>query len=160
MFTPAFSVANPDYVGTQQPAPIGARIQMVDPITGEVITVIPVFNNTGATIAAKRMTGFSSGSRKNVGAVGADAPAHNVAGVTRVAIPDQSWAFVTRIGYAVVRADAAVAAGAAIITKAAAGTNGAVDDAAVAGLEHCILGTSIGTAAAAGDDLTVRMSLP
>lgn len=110
-----------------------------------------VSNNSVADIAAGLVLDFDAGSQEACGLAAADAPRVNVAGVTQYVLPTTYYGWALCYGDGLVEADAAVVQDAPMIT---AGGVGKVDDTAVAGLEHCILGrfktATVGAAATRG----------
>lgn len=112
-------------------------------------------NTSGSGIGAKLVVQFKSGSAKEILKSAASEPAVGVAGVTVSAIPNNHYGWVVCSGTAVCTSNAAVAVDEEILT---AGTDGKVDDTAVTGLEHCIIGKSITAAGGADADINVLLS--
>lgn len=110
-----------------------------------------VQNDTGADLPAYRVCDYDAGSTLLVGLGAADTPKIRAAGCLQRILPDGYYGWALCYGKGLGQADAAVAADAPLIVKTATAA-GRVDDTAVAGLEHCIIGESKAAAAVAGDN--------
>ena len=118
-----------------------------------------VKNDTGSTIAANQavvydLTGTSADAVK-VTLSAVSAPAVTVAGITQTAIPTGRWAWVCCGGQCLATADDTVDIS-VLATVQTASTAGEVDDIAIAGKEHCIIGIFLEDKASTG---TVKVQL-
>jgi hypothetical protein len=115
-------------------------------------------NNTGGAVLTGETLNLSASSAWECDAkAAADSPVATVGGVVpdRVnggtdSVPDGYWFWGVIRGEVDFMADAAVAQDALLVVKTASGA-GRVDDPAVAGLEHAIVGRALAAAAMAGD---------
>ncbi len=135
-------------VNTEQMGPDGCLRPNIDATYGFQLYRC-VKNATGATLAAGSVLDFDSGSNTLVGLAADNAPKLTCAGVVVTAIPDLYWGWVVALGDCLVLSDAAVLVNTQLICESATGL-GRVDDTAVAGLEHCIIGLARAAAAGAG----------
>lgn len=118
-----------------------------------------VKNDSGAEIGANLavvydLTGTSSDAQKVVKS-GASAPKVTVAGITQNAIPNGSWGWVCCGGQCLATADDAVDIS-TLATVQTGSTAGELDDIAISGKEHCIIGIFLEDKAATG---TVKVQL-
>ena len=118
-----------------------------------------VKNDTGAEIGANLavvydLTGASADG-VSVTKSGASAPAVTVAGITQNAIPNGSWGWVCCGGQCLATADDAVTIS-TLATVQTGSTAGEVDDIAISGKEHCIIGIFLEDKASTG---TVKVQL-
>lgn len=141
----------------EQVAPAGTLRPNLDATYGFQI-LRPVYNDTGASIAKGSVLDWDTGSGTAAGLAAADAPKVTCAGVTVSIIPDGYWGWAVVYGECLVLSDAAVAVDTPLIVKSATGA-GRVDDAAVAGLEHAIIGQAKQLAAAAGELIRAFINL-
>tara|TARA_R110001583_G_scaffold74292_2_gene205882 strand:- start:3770 stop:4249 length:480 start_codon:yes stop_codon:yes gene_type:complete len=98
-----------------------------------------VKNTSGANIAANLVVVFASGSSVNCAIAGAAAPAATVAGITQYIVPNGEYGWVCCGGDCTVTAAADTAANSLLSTVSTAGK---VDDTAIGGIEHALLGVS------------------
>lgn len=112
-----------------------------------------IYNNTGATLVAKRFHKFDTTSSLNVVAATDNEHAKNCV-LPTADVPDDKYAWAVVRGLAIGKADAAVTAGNPVtVESGGSGVAGAVDDTAVAGIEHTLVATAKETVGAAGDIL-------
>tara|TARA_R100001015_G_C4635122_1_gene203578 strand:- start:9451 stop:9939 length:489 start_codon:yes stop_codon:yes gene_type:complete len=136
---------------------IGEVREYIHPTLGKQMYRM-VKNSTGSSIAANLAVSFSSsgtsGSSETVVLSGDADPSVKVAGITQNAIPDGHYGWVVCAGQCTATADAAVDISTldTVITKSA----GEVDDTAISGKEHCIIGVFMADVAGAGT-CTIRL---
>lgn len=151
---------------SEQMAPTGTRREYYDPATGKTLYLRCVKNNTGGTLTPGSTGGivmaYSSGSSLLVARAGAAAPKNTVAGITPFragySILANYYFWVIAEGDVTGISDADIAANAAILVSVAT-ADGYVDDDAVAGVEHCIIGWSLGSAVGASAAITFRIDV-
>ena len=148
-----------DQVYETQPAVVGREYIYLHETYGEQVYVL-VFNDSGADLAAYSVLAFDSGSSLNADLAPAACVKYKLAGINQVEIPDQYFGFVLKRGDGLATSDAAVAANARLRVVAASGTNGRVDDAAVATDVDEYFALSVGTASGAAENFRVRVQLP
>jgi len=143
---------------TQRPGVIGQFREEQD-VTYGYRLLRPVKNTSGATIVANSVVAFASGSSTDVALATAGALKQTIAGIVVAAIPANSWGWAVCSGACAGISDANVAANARVRVVAASGTNGRLDDAAVAASEDEFVGLCVvGTAGGANQPITVRVS--
>lgn len=132
---------DPREVYTSQVFPTGRDARWYDPAFDEEVTVRLVKNNSGGARSKGEALDFDSGSTIDTGLAAADSPRVQVAGFIRadVSVADGEYCFVVRKGSCSMVADANITANAPLVIKAASAA-GRVDDPAVTGLEHAVIG--------------------
>ena len=114
-----------------------------------------VFNNPGGALAANVFYKFGATSSLNIVAATDNTPTLNVAGLLQTALPDQHYGWALVYGDGLATADAAISDAAPLtIESSATAVAGAVDDTAVATLEHTLVGVARAAPTVAG---TFRM---
>jgi hypothetical protein len=98
-----------------------------------------VKNASGGDIAANVAVVFASGSDVNCAVSGAAQPAAYIAGITQNIIPDGEYGWVCCAGSCKATSGSGLAANSLLSTIGAAG---ALEDTAVTGIEHCIVGVN------------------
>lgn len=144
----------PDETTTEQPAAIGEMREFLHATLGKQ-TYRMIRNTSGASIAAGLVVSFASGSSLNVALAAAADPILRIAGATVVAIPDDSYGWVVCGGQVAITSEAAFAVNTPLSVT---GTDGKVDDTAVTGIEHALIGLGLTLAAGADVSVTVRLS--
>lgn len=135
------------------PGPLSDLVSYLSPTYGLQLFRL-VYNSTGAAIPAGSTVVADA-------ALAADSPQHDVdlstsadpkikvKGVAQIAIPDGHFAYVLCHGFGQYLPDAAVTQG-GLLSTANASAAGRLDDTAVAGIEHCIIGYAVEAGGAAG----------
>jgi hypothetical protein len=146
-------------VTTVAPGPVGQRREEQN-VTYGFRMVRMVKNTSAATIAAGSTVAFASGSSLNVALAGAAALKQTIAGITLVAIPVNYYGWVVYSGDCLAIADGAIAAANVRlrVVNATGLTPGRLDDNAAAVGEDEFFALALGTAAGAGNTLSVRVS--
>jgi len=145
-------------VTTQRPSVIGQLREEQDVTYGYRLLRM-VKNTSGSPIVANSAVAFASGSSENVALATAGALKQTIAGIVVATIPNNYWGWAVCSGDCAAISDANVAANARVRVVAASGTNGRLDDAAVAVAEDEFIGLcTVGTAAGANQPIRVRLS--
>lgn len=103
-----------------------------------------VYNSSGVDIPANATVKFKSGSNFEVLLATTATPTVQVAGIMQNALPNGYCGWALCEGKGLFTSDTDVAANAPLsVSSASSGVAGRLDDIAVAGIEHCLLGYSI-----------------
>lgn len=133
------------------PGPLGDLVSHIHTTYGLQIYRL-VYNSTGAQIAAGSCVvadAAATGAEHDVDLSTSADPKITAKGIAQVAIPDAHFAYVLCYGNGQYLPDAAVA-DRGLLSTANASAAGRLDDTAVAGIEHCILGYALGAGGGAG----------
>ena len=142
---------------TSQPAPTGTRRLHLDDTYGWQELIV-VKNSSVGTLAVNTMVSFASGSSINVDVASAVAdPIAKCAGVLKASLLTLEYGWAVRRGDTLCIADAAIAAANVALSV---GSIGRLDDIAVAGIEHCIVGWALESATGAASTFRARLCLP
>lgn len=138
---------NPEQIDVSPIAKVGELVEYLHPTLGYQVYRY-VHNNSGGDIPAYTLLDLDDGSSVDAGPSAADTPRVKLAGVPQAALTDDyyGWALVYGDGY-VLPDNGGIAQGGILVPKAAAAT-GRVDDAALAGIEHCVMGEALAAGAA------------
>ena len=115
-----------------------------------------VKNTSGATIVSRRVVMYKDGSAEEVLYSAAAEPKVNIAGVSIVDIPNNSYGWVVCSGVTSVKTNASAVTLANPVSTIA--TAGEVTDTAVTGIEHCQIGVALSAVGAGGGFVNVGLS--
>ncbi len=131
-------LTTPSDTSTEQIGVTGEIREHIDATHGKQFYRV-VLNDTGSDIAANVAVVFASGSAISCAVSGAAQPAAYIAGITQNIIPDGQYGWVCCGGNCTATSGSSLAANSLLSTILAAG---ALEDTAVSGIEHCIVGVN------------------